>query len=178
MVARFLKDMQFVQSEYNENKRNPPLARNLPPVSGKIVWSRQLYHKISGPMEIFQAIPDLMKLPEMKKAVKSYNRLARVLVEYEIVYLKVWTKQVDQAKASLNSSVVVRDTETGSLHVNLDPNIQQLLRDIQVLNGMGVDVPTNGLVVYAQKYAIMERYDAVTVSLICLPAVVHFLLNR
>ncbi len=164
LVARFVKDMQFAQSEYNENKRNPPLARNLPPVSGKIAWSRQLYHKISVPMEMFQAIPDLMKLPEMSKAVKSYNRLARVLVEYEVVYLKVWNKQVDEAKANLNSPVIVRDPETEQLHVNLNPNIQQILRDIQVMSGMGVDVPTRGLVVYAQKYAILERFDAVSVS--------------
>ena len=156
--------MQFVQSEYNENKHDPPLARNLPPVTGKIAWSRQLYRRISGPVEVFQQIPDLMKLPETKKMIKSYNRLARVLVEYEVVFLQIWTKQIDQAKASLNSTVLIRDPETRRLHVNLDKNVTQLLRDIQVLNGMEVDVPTHGLVMYAQKYAIMDRYNAVMVS--------------
>ena len=164
LMERFVKDMQFVQSEYNEHKHDPPLARNLPPVSGKIAWSRQLYRHLSMPMAAFQRVPELMQLPETKKAVKSYNRLARVLVEYEMVFLRIWNQQVEQAKVGLNSTVLVRHPDTRELHVNLDQTIPQLLRDIQVLSGMGVDVPTHGLAMYAQKHAIMDKYSAVQVG--------------
>ncbi len=163
-VKLFVKDMQFVQNEYNENKHDPPLARNLPPISGKIAWSRQLYHRISGSVEVFQAIPDLMKLPETKKAVKSYNRLARVLVEYEIVYLKVWTKQIEQATSSLNSTVVVMDPETGRLCVNLDPKLNQLVRDIDVLRKMGFELPVQAKLFSAKGDNLKLKYDSISVS--------------
>ena len=155
--------MQFVQSEYNENKHNPPLARNLPPVSGKIAWSRQLYRRISGPVEAFQKIPKLMQLPATKKAIKSYNRLAQVLVEYEVVFLQMWTRQITQAKSSLNTTVLVRNSNTGELLVNLDKKVMELLRDTQVLSGMGVEVSTDALLMYAQKHAILEHYDTLQV---------------
>ena len=164
LLERFTGDLRFVQDEYNRHKHDPPRARNLPPLSGKIAWARQLYHRISGPMEAFQCSNDLMRLPETKPVVKSFNHLARVLVEYEVVFLKVWSKQISQAKISLSSTVLVQHGESKQLLVNLDPAVSQLLRDIQVLHGMGLDVPTQGLQIYSQKFAIHERYNAVKVS--------------
>ncbi len=84
-----MDDILFVQDLYSENKEHPPIARNLPPISGKIAWARQLYRRISGPIEVFQKNQDLMTLPETKKAIKKYNRLARVLVEYELIFVQV-----------------------------------------------------------------------------------------
>ena len=164
VIAKFTSDLQFVQTEYMENKENPPLARNLPPVSGKIAWSRQLYRRIAGPVEVFQTNEQLMQLPETKKAIKKFNRLARVLVEYELVFLQIWTKQIDAAHVSLNATVLVRHPDTKELYVNFDKKVLELLRDIQVMQGMGIEMPTQGLLVYEQKNAILERYDAIRVS--------------
>lgn len=133
-VRLYIKDLDFVQTEYMEHKEDPPLPRNLPPLSGKIAWSRQLYHRIAGPVEVFQTNEKLMELPETKKAIKKYNRLARVLVEYELVFLKIWTKQIDAARASLNSTVLVRHPDTRELFVNFDKKVLELLRDTQVCN--------------------------------------------
>ena len=164
VVARFMKDMQLVQSEYMEHKENPPLARNLPPISGKIAWSRQLYRRIAGPVEVFQTNEQLIQLPETKKAIKKFNRLARVLVEYELVFLQLWTKQIEAARVSLNATVLVRHPETKELYVNFDQKVLELLRDIQVLQGMGIEMPMQSLLIYGQKNAILERFNAVTVS--------------
>ena len=104
-----------------------------------------------------------MQLPETKKAIKKFNRLARVLVEYELVFLQIWTKQIDAARVSLNATVLVRHPDTKELYVNFDKKVLELLRDIQVLQGMGIEMPTQGLLVYGQKNAILERYDAIRV---------------
>ena len=156
--------MQFVQSEYNENKHNPPLARNLPPVSGKIAWSRQLYRRISGPVEAFQKIPELMQLPATKKAIKSYNRLAQVLVEYEVVFLQMWTRQITQVKSSLNTTVLVRNSNTGELVVNLDKKVMELLREMAVLTKMGLDLPPQARSIIGKEAEIKEKHDTLCVS--------------
>ena len=163
-MSLFVKDMQFVQSEYNENKHNPPLARNLPPVSGKIAWSRQLYRRISGPVEAFQKIPKLMQLPATKKAIKSYNRLAQVLVEYEVVFLQMWTRQITQAKSSLNTTVLVRNSNTGELLVNLDKKVMELLREMAVLTKMGLDLPPQARSIIGKEAEIKEKHDTLCVS--------------
>jgi len=40
--------------EYENEKADPPVPRGMPPVSGRIAWSRQLYRKISMPMALFR----------------------------------------------------------------------------------------------------------------------------
>lgn len=77
-ISLFVKDLQFVQSEYNTQKQSPPLNRDLPPIAGKIAWSRQLYHRISQPVKVFQEQQEVLKLPETRKAIRSFNRLAQV----------------------------------------------------------------------------------------------------
>ena len=106
----------------------------------------------------------LMDLPETKKAIKYYNHLAQVLVEYEIVFLHKWTKQIDMAKASLNSSVLVRHPETKEYVVNFGKHIMEMLRDVQVLGGLGVEVSNTGLAIYAQKVSLMNKFHHITVS--------------
>ena len=163
LIERFEKDLQFVQKEYNEQKDSPPLARNLPPVSGRIVWCRQLYRHLSEPVDAFQSRPDLMALPETRRAIKAYNRLAKILVEYEVVFLRIWNRQVDEARGLLNSTILVRNPESGKLLVNLDKKVMEVFRDIQVLQGMKVEVPRQGVALYTEKPVILERVNAVEV---------------
>ena len=159
-----MKDLEFVQSEYNERKENPPLARNLPPISGKIAWSRQLYHRISTSVEVFQKNQQLMQLPETKKAIKRYNRLARVLVEYEVIFLQIWTKQVEVVKSSLNSTVLVRHPDTRELMVNFDPKINEVLREIEVMSKMGLELPPQSKVFIGKRPEMRHKFDLIDVS--------------
>jgi len=164
-VTLFAKDLQFVQNEYTEKKDNPPLARNLPPTSGSIAWSRQLYRRIEVPISTFQKNKKVMEFPETKKAIKHYNRLARVLVEYEVVFLQIWSQQIDAAKSSLNTTVLVRQPDNKELVVNYDRKIPQVLREIEVLTQMGLQLPPQAKTFTGKKAELRKKYDTIEVSL-------------
>ena len=63
-------------------------------ISGKIAWARQLFRKIQSPMEYFQKYPSIFKLEDARKIVKNYNKTAKVLLEYEMLYHRAWLEQV------------------------------------------------------------------------------------
>ena len=46
ILAHFGRDIEFVSKLYQRNKTDPPIARDLPPVAGKITWARQLFRRI------------------------------------------------------------------------------------------------------------------------------------
>ena len=94
IIIMYVKDLEFIQRVYNRNKENPPIPRDLPPIAGKIAWIRQLYRHITSPIQVFQQFTDLMKCNEARKAIKGYNKMARVLVEYEVLHHQAWVKQV------------------------------------------------------------------------------------
>lgn len=43
---------------------------------------------------MFQEFPELMNSQPAKKVIKAYNKLARVFVEYEMVYHQAWADEV------------------------------------------------------------------------------------
>ena len=83
---------------YQRHSENPPVHRDVPPISGRISWARQLMRRIRNPMNIFERHPSCLKTPEAFKIIRNFNQLATVLVEFEILYHKGWLKQVEIAK--------------------------------------------------------------------------------
>ena len=59
-------DLETVQRLYEKQKHAPPHVRNAPPVTGNILWSRQLMRRIEEPMGKFQANQNLMTTKESK----------------------------------------------------------------------------------------------------------------
>lgn len=53
-----------------------------------------------------------LQTPEMKKVVKSYNKMAAVLLEFELIYHRAWCRFADQARNALCASLLVRHPET------------------------------------------------------------------
>lgn len=100
IIIMYVKDLEFIQRVYNKNKENPPIPRDLPPIAGKIAWIRQLYRHITSPIQVFQQFSELMKTNEARKAIKGYNKMARVLVEYEVLHHQAWVKQVGVVNSS------------------------------------------------------------------------------
>ena len=63
-------------------------------------------------MKVLSECEGLLKGPEAKKIVKSYNKLAHVLTEFEVVYHRSWFQAVDSVKTGLNASLLIRHPQT------------------------------------------------------------------
>jgi len=59
-------DLETVQKVYDKQKVNPPTVRNAPPVSGNILWSRQLLRRIEEPMKKFKDNKSIMTTKEAR----------------------------------------------------------------------------------------------------------------
>lgn len=46
--------------------------------------------------------------PEMTKVIQSYNKLAMVLLQYEVVHLQAWSQAAESAPHFLNAALLVR----------------------------------------------------------------------
>ena len=80
ILAHYGRDVEAVIKHYTRNKEDPPVARDMPPIAGKIAWARQLFRRIQGPMEMFESEHQaLLKTPEAKTIIKNYNKLAETL---------------------------------------------------------------------------------------------------
>ncbi len=89
IFQNYARDLEAVQKLYEKHKYEPPIPRNAPPVAGNIMWARQLLRRIETPMLRFSQNKALMASKESKKIVKTYNKVAKALIEFETLWYQV-----------------------------------------------------------------------------------------
>ncbi|XP_078695417.1 dynein axonemal heavy chain 5-like [Branchiostoma floridae x Branchiostoma belcheri] len=160
VLGWFGRDLENIRKAYQKFKDNPAIPRNLPPVAGKIAWARQLYRKIETPMQYFKKKPDIMRTAEAKKAIRSYNKMATVLLEFEMLYHRAWCRAVETVKTGMNASLVVRHPETKQLYVNFDPAVMELMVEAKYLKKMGLEVPDSAFTLCLKNDEIKQNHIA------------------
>ncbi|XP_071957897.1 dynein axonemal heavy chain 5-like isoform X2 [Antedon mediterranea] len=141
ILQRFGREIENTAKNYQRNKNDPPVARDLPPIAGKIMWARQMFRRIQEPMEVFQQQPQLLQGSDAKKIIRNFNKLAKVLMEFEVLYHRAWLRQVEAVKSGLNASLLVRHPENNELYANFDPQILTLIRETECMTRLGLDIP-------------------------------------
>ncbi|XP_044298752.1 dynein axonemal heavy chain 5 [Varanus komodoensis] len=158
-------DIEMVSKLYSKQKNDPPLARNLPPMAGKILWARQLFHRIQEPMNLFQKHPTVLQRAEAKAVICNYNRVAKVLLEFEVVYHRGWLQQVQLAKAGLQASLLVKAPETGEIYVNFDPEIPTLIRETECMSRMGLEIPPLAVALLQKRDSYKQNFNKLQMML-------------
>uniref|UniRef100_A0A8D0G5C6 Dynein axonemal heavy chain 8 n=1 Tax=Sphenodon punctatus TaxID=8508 RepID=A0A8D0G5C6_SPHPU len=141
ILQHYIAELEATKKLYQAQKDDPPLARNMPPVAGKILWVRQLFRRISEPINYFYKNSDILTSPEGKAVVRSFNKISYVLVEFEVLYHTAWVKEIAQLQYALQATLLVRHPETGKLLVNFDPKILEIVRETKCMIKMGLEVP-------------------------------------
>uniref|UniRef100_A0A8C2VG97 Dynein axonemal heavy chain 8 n=1 Tax=Chinchilla lanigera TaxID=34839 RepID=A0A8C2VG97_CHILA len=141
LINIFMDCLLHIQCLYHSQKDDPPLARNMPPIAGKILWVRQLYRRISEPIDYFFKNSEILSSAEGKAVIRQYNRISYVLVEFEVVYHMAWVREISQLQYALQATLFVRHPETGKLLVNFDPKILEIVRETKCMIKMKLDVP-------------------------------------
>lgn len=47
-------------------------------------------------MEIFQRHPTVLQTPDGKRIIRDYNKVAKVLMKFEVIYHREWLHQISQ----------------------------------------------------------------------------------
>lgn len=181
------QELDQVQQLYEKEKVDPPIPRNLPPVAGNITWSRHLLKRIEEPMKQFESNQNVLAGKDAKRIIKTYNKVAKTLVAFEYLWYQAWVQSIDQAKAGLQATLIIRHPDDGKLYVNFDQEILQLIREAKCLDRMGVDVPDSARIVLFQEdkfknyhnelHWALSEYDKVVSKVIPVTAMVlrpHF----
>ncbi|XP_064201033.1 dynein axonemal heavy chain 5 isoform X1 [Anguilla rostrata] len=159
ILQNYGRDIEMVSRIYTKQKGDPPIARDLPPVAGRIMWARQLFRRLQQPMDLFQEHPGVLSTPEAKRIIRNYNRVASVLLEYEVLYHRGWLKQIEVAKAGLQASLLVKSSETGELFVNFDPQILTQIRETDCMTRMGLETPPFATILQQKQDALKRNYN-------------------
>ncbi|XP_054621741.1 dynein axonemal heavy chain 5 isoform X3 [Dunckerocampus dactyliophorus] len=139
LLQRYGCELEVLKKTYQRQRDRPPAGRNLPPVAARILWCRQLFRKVESPMLVLKKKLDVLKGPEMTKVIQNYNKMAKALLQYELVHVQTWTQAAQRAPHFLNAALLVRHEK--ELLVNLDSVFLEVLQDARWMTKLGVVVP-------------------------------------
>ena len=158
-------DLTTVQEIYEKYRHSPPIARNMPPVAGNILWARHLLKRIEEPMRKFESNPSVLATKDSKKIIRTYNKVARTLVAFEYLWYEAWCKSIETAKAGLHATLIIRHPESKKLYVNFDKEILQLIREAKCLDRIGIEIPESAKMVMFQENKFKNYYNELTYAL-------------
>ncbi|XP_078108038.1 dynein axonemal heavy chain 5 isoform X4 [Sander vitreus] len=165
ILQNYGRDIEMVSRIYMKQKLDPTIGRDLPPVAGRILWARQLSSRIQGPMDLFQQHPGVLSTPEAKRIIRDFNRLARVLLEYEILYHHSWMQKMEDARVGLQASLLVRSPQTGELFVNFDPEILTQIREANCMTRMNLEIPPFAALLQQKQDTLKNNYNKLQLML-------------
>jgi len=94
-----------VVQRYMRGYERPSIPRNVTPIAGRIMWVRNLATRIRAPMDIFvHQRPQVLDSRDGKQIVRTYNKLNRVFLEFEILYHVAWLRMVNTTSNGTISS--------------------------------------------------------------------------
>ncbi|KAF5902717.1 dynein heavy chain 5, axonemal-like, partial [Clarias magur] len=129
VLQHFVTDLEQVRKVYKNNKENPPMLRNVPPT------------------------------PEGKKIIHMYNKLATVLLEYELLYHRAWVSAVERGQQGLNATLLIRHPQTKEICINLDPVVLEVLEEAKYMHKLGAFVPKVILSMDANKAEVKNNHN-------------------
>ncbi|XP_063774922.1 dynein axonemal heavy chain 8 [Pseudophryne corroboree] len=133
--------LETTKKLYNSHKEDPPIARNMPPIAGKILWSRHLFRKIYEPVTYLDKNSDMLSSLEGKAVIRLFNKISYELVEFEVLHHRAWFKDFSQLEYALQATLMVRHPETLRILINFDPKILESIRETKCMIQLGLEVP-------------------------------------
>ena len=143
LVQQYGFDLKSVQEMFLALREAPPIPINLPPVAGSITWCRGIMQRANIPMQKLQMLHrSVLEREEAKEVTKVHENIYESLNEYVSAKVSEWSHNVESSsQAKLKLPLLRRDSETGLLAVNFDPDLVALLREVKYFLLLDLPVP-------------------------------------
>lgn len=140
-ILRYVeKEVDRILKTFRKQRDDPPLARNFPPIAGRIHWCRALNLHITELMEAVMDHSVLSTQPLARDLDVRYNNVLGVLQEYEDEIVSIWLDQdISVADACLLQPLLCLQGDR--LFVNLHPTIPLLIREAKMLARLKIELP-------------------------------------
>lgn len=156
------KEIEDIKDKYNEERANPLIDRNVPPVIGRIRWARSLLKKMEEPLNVLKTRDCVIEHPKAQLSVKYYNYLAGILFHYEAMHHKAWFTYAENVRAKLEVPLIRQVSKTTRYEVNLDQNVLQVIKETESMFKLGLEIPETAKVLTYCKHHVFSAYNRIT----------------
>ncbi|XP_028156116.1 dynein heavy chain 8, axonemal [Ostrinia furnacalis] len=159
LISNYTAEIESIRDRYNEERENPELPRNMPPVAGRVMWIRFYDKNIKGPMEEFKKHHEVITHMNTQRCIKLYNVMSIVFTEFELIYHDAWAENVGQVRLGLIAPLLIRHPATNMYIVNFNLYIPECIREVEYMWQLGLSVPDGAQIVAFCKDKILGNFE-------------------
>jgi dynein heavy chain len=169
VLFRFRSEIEVVLAQFDSQKSNPPISRNLPFVAGSISWARSLFLRIKKTMTRFNLKEEQHRFPEANEVVEFYIKVGKTVRSYEQHLFTTWCEKMDETIIDYLKSPLLKETRVTSgikglvvkhIDVNFPEKLSLIIREASYLDKLGFALPTSALNAALQQGKFMKQCDA------------------
>ncbi|XP_050681188.1 dynein axonemal heavy chain 8 isoform X2 [Leptidea sinapis] len=159
LISNYTAEIESIRDRYNEERENPELPRNMPPVAGRVMWIRFYNKNIKGPMKEFMQHHEVITHMNTQRCIKIYNVMKIVFTEFELIYHSAWAENVGQVRLGLIAPLLIRHPTTNMYIVNFSIYIPECIREVEYMWQLGLSVPDSAQIVAFCKNKIFANFE-------------------
>eukprot|EP00767_Chilomastix_cuspidata_P004259 gnl/Chilomastix_cuspidata/4391.p1 GENE.gnl/Chilomastix_cuspidata/4391~~gnl/Chilomastix_cuspidata/4391.p1 ORF type:complete len:5137 (+),score=567.95 gnl/Chilomastix_cuspidata/4391:1094-15412(+) len=96
ILEQYAKEIEDVRQLFSLQKESPPITRDMPPVSGRILWVRSLFIKVKAPYKQIQDLPNAFQDSAIgENVMNSFQELGREMRAFEADLFRKWSEEAD-----------------------------------------------------------------------------------
>jgi len=96
IYSLFIKQCQSIRSEFDEQRKSPPLRPNEPQFAGTALWARSLSTMVQEAWAMLQGAKYLVATREAVEAEEVFNKLMGVLNDFKSQHYQNWVETLEE----------------------------------------------------------------------------------
>ncbi|KAJ2947929.1 hypothetical protein O0L34_g9722 [Tuta absoluta] len=161
LISQYTSEITSTRDRYNNERDDPDLPRNMPPVAGRIMWIRFYDDNIKRNMETFKKHHEVITHTNTQRCIKLFNIMQIVFTEYEMIYHDAWANNVGQVRIGLTAPLLARHPVTNTFIVNFNVYIPECIREVEYMWQLKLSVPNSASIVAFCKHKIFRNYERI-----------------
>ncbi|XP_050528019.1 dynein axonemal heavy chain 8-like [Daktulosphaira vitifoliae] len=160
----------FSKNIYSLYRAKPPIAWNMPMITGQMIWIASIHTKIEKPMNFFLTkSPNLWNNLRYVRIIKSYNSFCFALRIHELLLYSRWYKIANKLKDSKNIPLLIRDPKTRRYYCTfsrflietLNESYHMLYRQLTIPERLQFLIQRKDIIYQRHAYAdsLVKRYN-------------------
>lgn len=147
IIKKFTVEIQEDEAMFRSKQQNPPIAQNLPPISGAIYWSNDIEKNLAQTLDSLSAVPYVTEHQTWPSALEKYEAFLNELHKYKMHRYDEWRYRVsDILDANLTRTLLLTlppkpPAQAKRYLVNFTTDLSDTLAEVKHLEHLGFTVP-------------------------------------
>ena len=145
IISKFGQEIDKAQETFDEHHENPPIAENLPPISGSIFWSQGISLSLKTTQTELESLKEVTDFPPWKEVKSKLVTVLKNLESYEVNKYNDWSNKVSNIlEVNLGRNLIKVDkVEEGcnTFIVNFTSVLSDTFAEVLNMEKIGFKVP-------------------------------------